>query len=200
MWYLKIYISVEAVVLAGNYKIAAMASLSLSRISVCRGALISHHINSVRVSLGLSKVCGRRSFFNRLRSPRFVTTSAGNREAAADISKQENKNSVGLIDVNPPRGTRDFPPEDMRLRNWLFSNFREVWISSIFSHVIHFTFSPAPSRHQLTITNICITSYTYKNDTTNNNALSSPVRAAIVESMGKTIPVYHSNIEQEQHH
>ncbi|KAK8944715.1 hypothetical protein KSP39_PZI008683 [Platanthera zijinensis] len=31
-----------------------------------------------------------------------------------------------LIDVNPPRGTRDFPPEDMRLRNWLFRNFREV--------------------------------------------------------------------------
>ncbi|KAG9441633.1 hypothetical protein H6P81_017487 [Aristolochia fimbriata] len=30
------------------------------------------------------------------------------------------------IDVNPPRGTRDFPPEDMRLRNWLFQNFREV--------------------------------------------------------------------------
>ncbi|XP_050369718.1 histidine--tRNA ligase, chloroplastic/mitochondrial [Argentina anserina] len=30
------------------------------------------------------------------------------------------------IDVNPPKGTRDFPPEDMRLRSWLFSNFREV--------------------------------------------------------------------------
>ncbi|XP_021289216.1 histidine--tRNA ligase, chloroplastic/mitochondrial isoform X1 [Herrania umbratica] len=30
------------------------------------------------------------------------------------------------IDVNPPKGTRDFPPEDMRLRNWLFNHFREV--------------------------------------------------------------------------
>ncbi|GAB4856648.1 hypothetical protein Ancab_014560 [Ancistrocladus abbreviatus] len=30
------------------------------------------------------------------------------------------------IDVNPPKGTRDFPPEEMRLRNWLFQNFREV--------------------------------------------------------------------------
>ncbi|CAN4086683.1 unnamed protein product [Withania somnifera] len=30
------------------------------------------------------------------------------------------------IDVDPPKGTRDFPPEDMRLRNWLFHNFREV--------------------------------------------------------------------------
>lgn len=30
------------------------------------------------------------------------------------------------IDVNPPKGTRDFTPEDMRLRNWLFNNFKEV--------------------------------------------------------------------------
>ncbi|XVE61669.1 hypothetical protein DITRI_Ditri06bG0058500 [Diplodiscus trichospermus] len=30
------------------------------------------------------------------------------------------------IDVNPPKGTRDFPPEEMRLRNWLFNHFREV--------------------------------------------------------------------------
>ncbi|KAK8546301.1 hypothetical protein V6N12_027094 [Hibiscus sabdariffa] len=33
---------------------------------------------------------------------------------------------VQRIDVNPPKGTRDFPPEDMRLRNWLFHHFREV--------------------------------------------------------------------------
>ncbi|KAB1223596.1 hypothetical protein CJ030_MR2G024113 [Morella rubra] len=32
---------------------------------------------------------------------------------------------VQKIDVNPPKGTRDFPPEEMRLRNWLFHNFRE---------------------------------------------------------------------------
>lgn len=31
-----------------------------------------------------------------------------------------------VIDVNPPRGTRDFLPEDMRLRKWLFQKFREV--------------------------------------------------------------------------
>lgn len=31
-----------------------------------------------------------------------------------------------LISLNPPRGTRDFPPDEMRLRNWLFGNFREV--------------------------------------------------------------------------
>ncbi|KAA8533415.1 hypothetical protein F0562_031151 [Nyssa sinensis] len=34
--------------------------------------------------------------------------------------------SLQKIDVNPPKGTRDFPPEEMRLRTWLFHNFREV--------------------------------------------------------------------------
>ncbi|KAL6838476.1 hypothetical protein ACP4OV_031721 [Aristida adscensionis] len=33
---------------------------------------------------------------------------------------------AGVVDLNPPRGTRDFPPEDMRLRTWLFAQFREV--------------------------------------------------------------------------
>ncbi|XP_027350748.1 histidine--tRNA ligase, chloroplastic/mitochondrial-like isoform X2 [Abrus precatorius] len=33
---------------------------------------------------------------------------------------------VQKIDVNPPKGTRDFPPEDMRLRNWLFNHFKDV--------------------------------------------------------------------------
>ncbi|GAB4820264.1 hypothetical protein N2152v2_007310 [Parachlorella kessleri] len=34
--------------------------------------------------------------------------------------------SKGLIDVNPPRGTRDFLPDDKRLQNWLFDEFATV--------------------------------------------------------------------------
>ena len=30
------------------------------------------------------------------------------------------------MDLNPVRGTRDFFPEDLRLRNWLFEQFRQV--------------------------------------------------------------------------
>ena len=30
------------------------------------------------------------------------------------------------MDLKPVRGTRDFPPEDMRLRTWLFGHFRAV--------------------------------------------------------------------------
>ncbi len=28
--------------------------------------------------------------------------------------------------LQPPRGTRDFYPEELRLRNWLFGHFRAV--------------------------------------------------------------------------
>ncbi|XP_006647920.2 histidine--tRNA ligase, chloroplastic/mitochondrial [Oryza brachyantha] len=38
----------------------------------------------------------------------------------------EPSDGASVVDVNPPRGTRDFPPEDMRLRTWLFDQFREV--------------------------------------------------------------------------
>jgi histidyl-tRNA synthetase len=33
---------------------------------------------------------------------------------------------MSSIDLASPRGTRDFPPEDMRLRTWLFDHFRAV--------------------------------------------------------------------------
>lgn len=33
---------------------------------------------------------------------------------------------VKQIDLQPPKGTRDFPPEEMRVRDWLFGHFRDV--------------------------------------------------------------------------
>jgi histidyl-tRNA synthetase len=33
---------------------------------------------------------------------------------------------VSRIELQPPRGTRDFYPDDLRLRSWLFEHFREV--------------------------------------------------------------------------
>jgi len=33
---------------------------------------------------------------------------------------------VSKAELSPPRGTRDFYPEDLRLRTWLFDHFREV--------------------------------------------------------------------------
>lgn len=42
------------------------------------------------------------------------------------VAAKEKSNMSGLITTDPPRGTRDFPPEEMRMRTWLFDNFREV--------------------------------------------------------------------------
>ena len=38
-------------------------------------------------------------------------------------------------DLQPPRGTRDFYPEDLRLRSWLFDRFREVALRFGFEEV-----------------------------------------------------------------
>src|SRR5512134_202108 len=37
-----------------------------------------------------------------------------------------NPPAVSKAELSPPRGTRDFYPEDLRLRTWLFDHFREV--------------------------------------------------------------------------
>jgi len=43
-----------------------------------------------------------------------------------DKKKQGKKSSTALIELEPVQGCRDFPPEEMRLRTWLFSKFRSV--------------------------------------------------------------------------
>ena len=43
------------------------------------------------------------------------------------LSKTGNKNRAKVaLDTNPPKGTRDFYPPDMRLRTWLFNQWRDV--------------------------------------------------------------------------
>jgi len=46
--------------------------------------------------------------------------------AKTDTSNKEGGNKQAQLDTNPPKGTRDFYPEDMRLRTWLFDQWREV--------------------------------------------------------------------------
>jgi histidyl-tRNA synthetase len=53
-------------------------------------------------------------------------SGGGGERSAALAGPPVLENSVQKIDVNPPKGTRDFPPEEMRLRSWLFHNFKEV--------------------------------------------------------------------------
>ncbi|KAL2933247.1 Histidine--tRNA ligase chloroplastic/mitochondrial, partial [Bienertia sinuspersici] len=53
-------------------------------------------------------------------------SSPGNGGRSGALSPSSVIEAPQKIDVNPPKGTRDFPPEEMRLRSWLFQNFREV--------------------------------------------------------------------------
>lgn len=43
-----------------------------------------------------------------------------------NTSKRGRKQNKGMIEVEPVIGTRDFYPEDMRLRKWLFNNFHNI--------------------------------------------------------------------------
>ena len=66
------------------------------------------------------------------------TTDAGAKKTAPPAAKEPKAPKVtmtskrgrnekkGVIEVEPVMGTRDFYPEEMRLRNWLFDNFRQV--------------------------------------------------------------------------
>eukprot|EP01041_Mallomonas_annulata_P012631 gene12631-26600_t len=58
-------------------------------------------------------------------TPMSETTSSG-RQSAAVIQSQETKKVSGKMDLNPPKGTRDFYPEDHRLKSWLFNTWRDV--------------------------------------------------------------------------
>ncbi|XWS66841.1 hypothetical protein CRYUN_Cryun05aG0235700 [Craigia yunnanensis] len=67
--------------------------------------------------------------FSSLASVQSSATDNGSRSGGGRLgalSPSPVEEDVQRIDVNPPKGTRDFPPEDMRLRNCLFNHFREV--------------------------------------------------------------------------
>ncbi|GLI62806.1 hypothetical protein VaNZ11_005555 [Volvox africanus] len=51
---------------------------------------------------------------------------AESRTVVGKITEPTGRTDKGIIDTQPPRGTRDFFPEDMRLRNWLFGEFAAV--------------------------------------------------------------------------
>lgn len=72
-------------------------------------------------STSIAQGSGRRS--NRSMTVRCCATVTKDRKVGAS---QAQGPKGGLIDTNPPRGTRDFFPDEMRLRNWLFGEFAAV--------------------------------------------------------------------------
>jgi histidyl-tRNA synthetase len=58
---------------------------------------------------------------------RIVRLAASESSVVIGSPKGETQVTKGtMIDVNPPRGTRDFLPDDKRLQNWLFREFESV--------------------------------------------------------------------------
>lgn len=70
---------------------------------------------------------GRKHIDPSNRTPGGAATPAGAAAGAgSSASAAESPSASDSIDLQPPRGTRDFYPEDMRRRNWLFGLFRET--------------------------------------------------------------------------
>lgn len=57
-----------------------------------------------------------------------ATSDSAPAERTTGKMTPERKEKQQIIELNPPRGTRDFPPEDLRLRQWLFGKFSEVHV------------------------------------------------------------------------
>jgi histidyl-tRNA synthetase len=70
----------------------------------------------------------------RTSTVQFMSTKSGGRVSNAVTDKdmlsksssKDKQNKAKKLDTNPPKGTRDFYPEDMRLRTWLFDHWRNV--------------------------------------------------------------------------
>jgi len=61
--------------------------------------------------------------------------STTDRKAGSSVIGGSGKDRKSMIDTNPPRGTRDFFPEDKRLQTWLFSEFARVSKAFGFEHI-----------------------------------------------------------------
>jgi len=65
-----------------------------------------------------------------------VAQASGGRASAAVVQSEKLSQASGssnkAMDLQPPRGTRDFYPEEMALRNWLFGKMRETAIQHAF--------------------------------------------------------------------
>lgn len=54
------------------------------------------------------------------------SSAVADKDLITKTEKGAQKKKQTKLDTNPPKGTRDFYPEDMRQRTWLFSQWRDV--------------------------------------------------------------------------
>jgi hypothetical protein len=59
--------------------------------------------------------------------PLFIWAYLAEAEGRKTSGVMESKKFTGeKVDISPPKGTRDFYPEDHRLKQWLFTSWRKV--------------------------------------------------------------------------
>ena len=101
------------------------------RLKLCSSGLM---VNAARILYSVRPISGlvtphqrpRRAGYKRFACTNIKAdlTTQERKSGGADI--RDNTSSRGLIDTNPPRGTRDFYPEEKRLQTWLFDAFSSV--------------------------------------------------------------------------
>lgn len=62
-----------------------------------------------------------------------VSNAVVDKEVVSKTSGKGSQVKREKLDTNPPKGTRDFYPEDMRLRTWLFDQWRQIATKFAFS-------------------------------------------------------------------
>jgi histidyl-tRNA synthetase len=55
-----------------------------------------------------------------------TSAAAADTDLLSKTSSHSAQSPKEALDTNPPKGTRDFYPQDHRLRSWLFSHFRAI--------------------------------------------------------------------------
>lgn len=55
-----------------------------------------------------------------------VSSAVSDRDVLSKTDGKKKQKKQPKLETNPPKGTRDFYPEDMRLRTWLFDQWRDV--------------------------------------------------------------------------
>lgn len=107
---------------------------------IASACVLLGHSHALRRPLGQSGVRGLRSSRAggvALRSTRLFAAEGGGRGSAAVAQQQQKIDGGGEksepLELKPPRGTRDFYPEEMRLQRWLFGKWRKAAAAHAFS-------------------------------------------------------------------
>lgn len=101
---------------------STVTTMVLTTFSMRRLVLV-HGFATPFKGLGLAPQSGSRLYSSASVGGGRVSTAAQDQDL---LEKMKSASNPTKLDTQPPKGTRDFYPEDMRLRKWLFEEWRAV--------------------------------------------------------------------------